>query len=116
MFRKQKSKNGLDIDVRFLLANERTLLAWVRTGLALIGGGVAVAFIATDSRYGTLAGIGAITFGAMMCLIGYIRYLVTDRAVRDGKLPPTGIGGLLVVVGVIIFAVFLLLARHYKWF
>jgi len=49
MFRKSKPKNELDIDVRFILANERTLLAWIRTGLTLIAGGVAVAFIATDS-------------------------------------------------------------------
>jgi inner membrane protein YidH len=30
-------------DYRFSLANERTFLAWVRTGLALIAGGLAVA-------------------------------------------------------------------------
>lgn len=31
------------VDYRFSLANERTFLAWVRTGLALVGGGLAVA-------------------------------------------------------------------------
>ncbi|MDQ1250047.1 MAG: putative rane protein [Actinomycetota bacterium] len=30
-------------DYRFSLANERTFLAWIRTSLALIGGGLAVA-------------------------------------------------------------------------
>ena len=29
-------------DYRFTLANERTFLAWIRTALALIAGGVAV--------------------------------------------------------------------------
>lgn len=33
---------GEEPDYRFRLANERTLLAWVRTSLGLIGGGVAV--------------------------------------------------------------------------
>jgi len=102
--------------VRFLLANERTLLAWVRTGLTLIAGGVAVAFIATDSKYGTVAGLGAIAFGGLLALIGYIRYHMADAAIRAGKLPPTGIGGLLVVIGVVVFAVLLILARELQLF
>ena len=34
---------GSPPDYRFSLANERTFLAWLRTGLALVGGGLAVA-------------------------------------------------------------------------
>ena len=30
----------MDVDARFLLANERTLLAWVRTSLTLLAAGV----------------------------------------------------------------------------
>lgn len=112
MFKWKKPANELDIDVRFLLANERTLLAWVRTGLTLIAGGVAVAFISTDSGYGTIAGIGAISLGGLLAIIGYIRYRVADAAIRKGTLPPTGISGLVVMVGVIVFAVFLLVARE----
>ena len=33
---------GQEPDVRFSLANERTFLAWVRTSLALVAGGVAL--------------------------------------------------------------------------
>jgi len=116
MFKWKKPANELDIDVRFLLANERTLLAWVRTGLTLIAGGVAVGFIATDSGYGTIAGIGAIGFGGLLALIGYIRYHVTDMAIRAGKLPAQGVGGILVVAGVVIFALFLLVARKINLF
>ena len=34
---------GNDPDYRFTLANERTFLAWLRTGLALLAGAVALA-------------------------------------------------------------------------
>ena len=34
---------GTEPDPRLTFANERTFLAWARTGLALIGGGLAVA-------------------------------------------------------------------------
>lgn len=115
MFKWKKPKNDLDIDIRFLLANERTLLAWVRTGLTLIAGGVAVAFVASDGGYGTVAGIGAIAFGGALSLIGYIRYQIADAAIRAGKLPPTGIGGILVVAGVVVFAIALVVAREFKF-
>ena len=116
MFKFRKPKNDLDVDVRFLLANERTLLAWVRTGLTLIAGGVAVAFVATDTRYGTVAGIGAIIFGGLLAIIGYIRYQVTDAAIRKGILPPTGIASIFVVGGVIAFTILLVLAKEFRLF
>ena len=33
---------GVDPDPRFTFANERTFLAWIRTALALVAGGLAV--------------------------------------------------------------------------
>lgn len=38
---------GSTPDYRFSLANERTFLAWIRTALALVGGGLAVAQFVT---------------------------------------------------------------------
>lgn len=115
MLKWKKPKNDLDVDIRFLLANERTLLAWVRTGLTLIAGGVGVAFL-SNSKYGAIAGLGAIGFGGLLALIGYVRYQVADAAIRAGKLPATGFSGMLVVAGVILFAIFLIIAKESKLF
>jgi putative membrane protein len=112
MMKMGKPKNDLNVDIRFLLANERTLLAWVRTGLTLIAGGVGVSFISTDSKYGTIAGIGAIAFGGALALIGYARYRIADTAIRVGKLPSTGFGGMLVVAGVVLFALALVIVKE----
>lgn len=39
-------------DYRFTLANERTFLAWIRTALALVAGGVAVRQVSVTSAAG----------------------------------------------------------------
>ena len=44
-------------DYRFSLANERTFLAWIRTALALIGGGFAVDQFLPDLAWGVRAGL-----------------------------------------------------------
>ena len=60
-------ESGTDPDYRFTLANERTFLAWFRTALALIAGGVAVvqlvpqfAFPGARHILGTLLTVGAV--------------------------------------------------------
>ena len=57
---------GTEPDPRFSLANERTALAWLRTGLALVGGGVAL------TTLGTFADAGAFldVIAAIACLAG----------------------------------------------
>ena len=74
-------------DYRFSLANERTLLAWVRTALALDAAGLGV--IRFDPPPGGSAGrelVGAILvlLGAATAWSGYRRFLATDRAIRAG--------------------------------
>lgn len=95
---------ALDPDVRFLLANERTLLAWVRTGLALVGGGLVLTQLGPDLAMQAGLGIAAILLGAMMTLLGYTRYRAADRAIRAAKLPETGHGTTVQVVLVVSFA------------
>ncbi|HJQ08757.1 MAG TPA: DUF202 domain-containing protein [Candidatus Saccharimonadales bacterium] len=92
----------LDPDVRFLLANERTLLAWIRTALALMAGGLALTQFGQKSALQVSFGIAAILLGALMAVAGYIRFKAADRAIRAGRLPAAGHGPTLQVMGVII--------------
>jgi putative membrane protein len=101
-------------DYRFTLANERTLLAWLRTGLALVAGGVAVATYAPDlgARWGSAAvALSLILIGLGTALSGYRRWRANERAIRAGDPLPaswlmptvaTAIAAVIVVVAVLI--------------
>lgn len=100
----------LDPDVRFLLANERTLLAWVRTSLTLIAGGIAfIHFTKSDSGAVAWIGIMTILLGSVMSLIGLQRFMRAEIAIRAGRLPATGKGPMIQVLLVILFAAALIL-------
>jgi putative membrane protein len=102
----EEEPHMLDPDVRFLLANERTLLAWVRTGLTLQAGGIALTMLHKTSN-GTIVGIGVLLLGAIVAIMGYFRFRAADRAIREHRLPDTGHGPLFQVIGVVIFGVIL---------
>ena len=77
-----------DIDYRFVLANERTFLAWIRTSLGLIAGGVALDQFVVVGRDHEILGplsIGVILLGAGIALIGTIRWSRADIAMRSGR-------------------------------
>ena len=74
-------------DYRFSLANERTLLAWVRTALALDAAGLgAVRFAPSLGWSGSPEVFGGllVLLGAVTAWSGYRRFLATDRAIRAG--------------------------------
>jgi len=100
---KSKHAEKLDVDVRFLLANERTLLAWVRTALAIMAGGLA--FSQFSSGENDFFGVLSVAFGAIMTLFGYARYRIADAAIRNGHLPTQGTGPFIQVAGVVVFAI-----------
>lgn len=91
---------GSGVDLRFLQANERTFLAWVRTGLALAGFGFVVAKSGSllealgvdhnpDSAY-IWAGACLVGVGALAEMLAVTRFLATRRALLRGAPPPTG--------------------------
>lgn len=99
----------LDVDARFLLANERTLLAWVRTSIAIEAGGIALMQLHKHHSY---LGVAVLLFGGFVALIGYHRFHTANRAIRSHKLPPEGIGPALQVMCVVLTAVVLATAEY----
>jgi putative membrane protein len=82
-------------DYRFTLANERTFLAWIRTALALIAGGVAIvqfapAFGIAGVRH--IASVALTAAGGVLALLAVRRWRAVQDAMRRGAdLPRTGI-------------------------
>ncbi len=86
-------------DYRFTLANERTLLAWVRTALALDAGGLAVIRYAPQLAVpGAREGVGIVLvmLGAVTAGVSYRRFVRVGQAMRAGRpLPLTSLPRLL---------------------
>ena len=82
---------GEEPDYRFSLANERTFLAWIRTSLGLIGGGVAVeAFgVASPTVRGLLAGV-LVALGGLCGGTASVRWARIERAMRQRAPLPAG--------------------------
>lgn len=97
-------------DVRFLLANERTLLAWLRTAIALQAGGLAVLQFATKLEARAVIGVGLLLIGAACGLFGLSRYRAADRAIRQDRLPEPGRGPEIVTIVVAVLGIVLAVA------
>jgi putative membrane protein len=82
-------------DLRILQANERTLLAWIRTGLALMAFGFVIGRIAVwlkmehpergESSVSLGVGIAIVAVGAACQGIGAVRFVRARRAIVDDK-------------------------------
>lgn len=92
-----------DPDLRILQANERTLLAWVRTGLALMAFGFVIARIAVwltvehpnrpERELSSLFGIAVIVIGVACHVIGAARFVRARRAIIAGQTIVPGSAG-----------------------
>ncbi|MFP3901747.1 MAG: YidH family protein [Acidimicrobiia bacterium] len=87
--REDPTEPGLDRepDYRFTLANERTFLAWMRTALALLAGGIALhefgAFEAEAAR--TTLTVAALALSLSLAVASFLRWRTVQRAMRRGE-------------------------------
>lgn len=78
---------GEEPDPRFTFANERTFLAWHRTALAVIGGGLAVTQLLPEFDLPggrALLGLPLIVLGGIIAFTSYARWAANQRALRLG--------------------------------
>ncbi|MET3951685.1 DUF202 domain-containing protein [Arthrobacter sp. UYEF36] len=106
---------GTDPDPRFTLANERTFLAWIRTSLAMVAGGIAVEAFTS----GLLGPEIRKTVAVLLLLLGlvtgggsFFRWLNVERAMRHQAPLPAPLlapilaaGGSLVAAVLIVFVI-----------
>jgi len=113
------------------LANERTLLAWVRTAIALMGLGFVVArfglflreiaaiagqHLPAASPYSAPIGIVLIAFGLLTIAMGVVRFWRARNQIRTDNfeaalIPPVAIVAFVLASGVGLFAYLLLAER-----
>jgi putative membrane protein len=76
---------GDDPDYRFTLANERTFLAWIRTALALLAGGVLLHQFASTLEPRVVLVSVAVALGliaAVLSVVSYTRWRANEIAIR----------------------------------
>ena len=83
--------HGSEPDPRFTLANERTFLAWVRTSIALLAGGVALDAVGLDADRGlqTVLSVTLVVLGLGCAATAWLRWARAERALRRGDPLPS---------------------------
>jgi putative membrane protein len=105
--REPLERTGEEPDARFTWANERTFLAWARTSLALIGGGLVAAQV-LHGRFGgwhLLVALPAIILGALVGFASYLRWEANERALRLGRPVERSPLARMLTAGIVVLAV-----------
>ena len=105
---------GSEPDPRFSFANERTFLAWIRTGLGFLAAGVGISAVARLSTGLTLE-IRAASLVLIACGLGcgigaWSRWARSERAMREDRPLPSSPLLVVLVGAVVVVAVIALVA------
>jgi putative membrane protein len=100
-------EHGTEPDPRFSLANERTFLAWIRTGLALLAGAAALDALdlpLPDSLQAILAALLGLA-AVLVVLAAFRGWARTERAMREEAPLPGNPAMLVALLAVVLVAV-----------
>ena len=95
-------KGGEEPDPRFSLANERTFLAWIRTSLAFLAGGIAIEAFAGaifDVAVRKFLAVVLLLLGMLLSAGATFRWLGEERSMRHKAPLPLPLIAPLVAVG-----------------
>ncbi|HSS26669.1 MAG TPA: DUF202 domain-containing protein [Usitatibacter sp.] len=102
-------EEGEEPDYRFTLANERTFLAWVRTALAILAGGVLLEQFATKLEPHAVIvalAIALAVLSSVLCTAAYLRWKANEIAMRHRRpLPTSVVIPMLAAIGAIVSGV-----------
>ncbi len=87
MRHEQQHVEDREPDYRFTLANERTFLAWIRTALGLLAGGVAVHQLVAPFQITwvqTALAVGALVLAIVLAVGAYSHWRSVQQAMRRG--------------------------------
>lgn len=105
-------------EVREHLANERTLLAWVRTGVSLISFGLVIERLGAEvesTGFSGTFGIALAVLGCLALVMGTVQFLRSRRGIRTGNFVSAAAAYMVVVAGSLAlagtFVVYVLLNR-----
>jgi putative membrane protein len=103
---------GEDPDVRFSLANERTLLAWIRTAMALLAGGVAIDVVNLHLSTGLQRALAVLVLalGILCAVDSWVRWARSERAMRLAAPLPAPALGAVIAVGLVVTGTVLIVA------
>jgi putative membrane protein len=101
-----------EVDYRFSLANERTYLAWIRTALALVAGGIAAAKALNFDHevWRWVIAAPPVLAGALLAAEAPARWRRYEDAMRAGRPLPVGRGMAAVGLALALYAVVALIA------
>jgi putative membrane protein len=104
--------DGEPIDYRFTLANERTFLAWVRTAIALVAGGIVAAKALNFDHdvWRWVVAVPPIVGGGALAVLATRRWRSYEASMRAGRELPAGPGIVLLGIGVAVYALLVLVA------
>lgn len=98
---------GTEPDPRFSLANERTFLAWIRTSLALLAGGVGLEAFAPPvfpTGVRKALAVGLILLALLLAANSCLRWIRLERAMRTRQPLPLTAVALALAVGTALVA------------